>query len=198
MRVVLGLMAMTLVLGGCSGASRSGLTGGDMDTVATVKTTATDQGLVLQQSDLDGNGKPDVYTYFREKQRKDKSVEKILVKKSMDLNGDGRLDVTQHYEEDGSMAKEELDLDFDGRIDALRNYEENIIKSEQVSSLFDGRFDVRKFYENGVMVLKLVDTRRTGTFDEFQYFVGNKLSRIGWDHDGDGKPEVFEDNPAVE
>ena len=56
---------------------------------------------------------------------------------------------------------------------------------------------MRKFYEDGALVVKQVDTVRNGSFDEFQYFAGGKLARVGWDRDGDGKPEVFEENPAL-
>lgn len=198
MRFLFGLVFVTMTLGSCSGASRNTTSGGNMDTVATVSTTATDDGLVLQRSDLDGNGKPDVFAYFRETKGKDGAIEKVLVRKSIDLNGDGKLDVTRHRDDSGALVKEDLDLDFDGVVDVVRSHEKGKLKSEQISSLFDGRFDVRKYYDNGVLVLKQVDTRRNGTYDEYQYFIGNKLSRIGWDHDGDGKPEVFEDNPAVE
>jgi len=188
---------MILIVAGCSGASRNTTGGGRLDTVASITTSNAEGGLVLQRSDLDGDGAPDVFAYYRIEGNDDGEETKVLVRKSLDLSGNGKLDVTRHYE-DGQMVREEVDLDFDGTIDAMRLYEDGNLKSEQSSSLFDGRFDVRKYYEDGMLVLKQVDTRRSGTFDEFQYFTGDKLSRIGWDHDGDGKPEVFEDNPAME
>jgi antitoxin component YwqK of YwqJK toxin-antitoxin module len=91
-----------------------------------------------------------------------------------------------------------MDLDFDGKIDMIRTWKKGKIEQEQASSRFDGQFDIRKFYEDGVLVLKQVDTKHTGHFDEFQYFQGNKLYRVGWDKDGDGKPETFEENPAAD
>ncbi len=164
----------------------------------TLSVSSAGDGLLVEKADLDGNGQPDVWSYFRETVNKDGSKTRTLVKKTVDLNGDGRPDVTQYFDDAGDLVKEDLDLDFDGRVDVTRTYAKGKVASEDVSSRFDGMFDIRKFYEDGVLVLKQVDTRRTGRFDEYQYFVGNKLYRVGWDRDGDGKPEVFEENPAME
>jgi len=187
---IVGVAAML----GCSGTSvrKEG-----PSRTATLATGTTQEGLIVRQSDLDGDGKPDLLSYYREEPGLEGTKQQVLVRKTMDVNQDGKMDMTQEYDARGRLAREELDMDFDGRPDAVRFYENGQLVREEISSRFDARFDVRKFYENGALVLKTVDTSRTGRFDEYQYFVGNQLTRIGWDRDGDGKPEVFEDNPAA-
>ncbi len=164
---------------------------------APVAQERTADGRVAERSDINGDGRVDVFLLADEVMGPDNKLRKVPVRKEVDLNADGKVDLTQYFDE-GVVAREELDLDFDGRVDKVARYKDERVESEELSSLFDGRFDVRRYYENGVLVLKQVDTRRNGLFDEFQYFVGNKLARIGWDRDGDGKPELFEENPGVE
>lgn len=167
------------------------------DLMAPVMTTQGPDGTVQEATDLDGNGQPDVWTSYREvKSGKDK-VTKVLIRKATDLNGDGRVDVQTLFDDRGDALKEDLDLDFDGRADKVRWYKKGAIDREELCTRFDGRVDVRKYYEDGVLVVKQVDTTRSGRFDEFQYFAGGKLARVGWDRDGDGKPEIFEENPAL-
>jgi hypothetical protein len=191
-RSVLAAVAVA-ALAACSGPGASGPVGTGGVESGMLTTQAAGDGTVLQKADLDGDGSPDVWAYYREKDGR-----KVLVRKSVDLNSDGKPDLTQYYDDAGELQREEIDLDFDLRVDLIRRYEKGKIAAEDVSSRFDGKFDVKKYYDAGVLVLKQVDSRRNGQFDEFQYFVGSKLSRIGWDRDGDGKPEVFEENPAME
>jgi len=185
---------------GCGGASKSLAGGGNGPSPNNMGAAQekTPDGLISEKSDLNGDGKIDVVVFSTEVKEKGNKILKIPVRKEIDLNGDGRVDVTQYFDERGDITKEELDLDFDGRVDKIVKYQKGKIESEELSSLFDGKFDVRRYFEDGVLVLKQIDTKRTGIFDEFQYYLGNKLARIGWDRDGDGKPEIFEENPAVE
>lgn len=161
-----------------------------------VMTQKGPDGTVQQTTDLDGDGQPDVWTSFREQKTGKDQVRRVMVHKAVDLNRDGRVDIQMIYDDQGDLVREELDLDFDGRADVVRHYRKGKLEREDVASRFDGRIDIRKFYEDGVLVVKQVDTARNGHFDEFQYFLGNRLARVGWDRDGDGKPEVFEENPA--
>jgi len=197
-----GLFAICLVAlaGGCGGASKSlvGSEKGKSSDNVTVAQEKTSDGYFAEKSDLNGDGKIDVVVFETEVREKGNKVLRIPVRKEIDLNADGKVDVTQYFDDRGDISKEELDLDFDGHVDKIAKYQKGKVESEELSSLFDGKFDVRRYFEDGVLVLKQVDTKRNGTFDEFQYYLGNKLARIGWDRDGDGKPEVFEENPAVE
>jgi len=185
--------ALPLVLVGiaCAGSQKA-----PESWMAPVMTRQGPDGTVLQTADLDGDGQVDVWTSFREQKTGKDQVRRVLVHKAVDLNRDGRVDIQMVYDDQGELVREEMDLDFDGRADLVRHYRKGKLEREDVASRFDGRIDIRKFYEDGVLVVKQVDTARNGHFDEFQYFVGNKMARVGWDRDGDGKPEVFEENPA--
>lgn len=193
------MRALFLVFGivACS-ASRSNSVWDKPVSGPTAILTSTEEGEVLRQSDVNGDGKPDVLTYLREVQGKEGRKEQRVVRKVMDLNLDGRMDLSQTFDDQERLLREELDLDFDGKVDAIREYKDGVIAREQVSSRFDGRFDIRKFYENGVLVLKQVDNDGDGVFEELQYFENNRLARIGWDRNGDGNPESFEENPSEE
>lgn len=187
------LASAVFLLAACGGGSAS-TRAADLAPLMTVEVSG-DQ--VVEKADLNGDGKPDVWNFYRETSEKDGKKTRTLVRKAVDINGDGRLDVTTWFDDNGEVVKEEMDLDYDGRADKIRYLKKGKVEREELSSRFDGQIDVKKFYEDGVLVVKQVDTRHVGQFDEFQYFVGNKLSRIGWDRDGDGKPEVFEENPAM-
>ena len=193
MRFVASLPALFLVTAcfGCAGSSAQYLG------TAPVLTTRGPDGTVAETTDLNNDGKPDIWTNFKEVEIRKGTKEKLMIRKAVDLNGDGRVDVVTYFDDKGEPSREEIDLDFDGRADEVRYFKKGKIDREDLSTQFDGRFDVRKFYEDGSLVLKQVDTTRTAHFDEFQYFTGGKLARVGWDKDGDGKPEVFEENPAM-
>jgi len=185
------LLIAAACLAGCGGA-RTKVVSMAPSQGGTLTVAQAGEGVVVEKADLDGDGRVDVWTYIKEGPSKQK------LRRTVDLNSDGKPDLTEFYGDDGSVVRSEVDVDFDGRVDIKRTYRNGKIESEELASRFDGIFDVRKYYEDGQLVLKQVDTKHSGKFDEFQYFVGNKLYRVGFDHDGDGKPEVFEENPAVE
>lgn len=191
MKKCFALLSVVMIPVACSSASREPVAR-SVETKSLVLETSP-EGFLVEKADLDGDGSPDVWNYYREG-----AGGKVLQKKAIDLNGDGRPDAVQVFDESGVLVREELDLDFDSRIDKVRFYENGKLIREEIASHFDGRVDIKKFYENGALVLKIVDSNRDGVFEEYQYFVGGKLERIGWDRDGDGKPEVFETNPAFE
>lgn len=165
-------------------------------TSSPLMTSETPEGLVAETADLDNDGDPDVWTWFSVTKKKGAEDVRVLVKKATDINGDGRVDFTEYFSPDGKLTKEENDLDYDQTIDKTRFFEKGQLIREEIASMFNGHVDVRRYFENGVMVLKLVDGNHDSVFEEFQYFEGKNLIRIGWDRDGDGKPEIFEENPA--
>jgi antitoxin component YwqK of YwqJK toxin-antitoxin module len=187
---VMSLVAL-LFLAACGGSTRSYLG------TAPVLSTRGPDGTVSETTDLNGDGKPDIWTSFREVEIRKDVKQKVLISRSTDLNGDGRVDLVTAFDDKGDVSREDVDLDFDGRADEVRYFKKGKLERVDMSTQFDGKFDVRKFYEDGALVVKQVDTVRNGSFDEFQYFAGGKLARVGWDRDGDGKPEVFEENPAL-
>lgn len=187
------VLLVTVLWLACGGSKRAVV---QEPTVGKVITTEAKGGQTVERADLDGDGRPDVYSYYKEIQRPNGKTEKTMVRRTIDVNADGRPDITQHFDESGVLTKEEMDYDYDGVVDCVRTYEKGVVKQEDFSSGFDGKMDVRKVYDKGVLVVKLVDTKRIGRFDEFQYYVKGRLDRIAWDRDGDGRPDEFVENPS--
>lgn len=179
---------------GCSGASRKA---DSLPGTTPFLTVEAPDGVKLEKVDLSGNGIVDIWTWYRDSSGPGNTTRRLMIRKATDINGDGRPDIVAYFDESGQMVKEEIDLDYDGRADKIRLLDKGKVIREDISTRFDGAVDMRKYFENGVLVVKQIDTRHQGRFDEFQYFVNGRLARIGWDRDGDGKPEVFDENPAV-
>jgi len=151
------------------------------------------KGMSIDKADLDGDGKPDAYIYYKVDP---KTKRKTLVKKEFDLNNDGKIDITKYFDAKGNQIKDEVDQDFDGKVDHIVVYKKNKVYMVLLSLTFDGKFDEKEFFDKGKLMLIKRSTKKNGIFDEFQYFVHGRLIRIGWDKDGNGQPEVFEDNPT--
>ena len=80
---------------------------------AVVEKQLPEEGLTLVEIDLDVNGQPDIFNYYRERN----DAPRILVKKEVDLNYDGRVDVISYFDIRGDLEREEMDGDFDGTFD---------------------------------------------------------------------------------
>ena len=68
----------------------------------------TDNGLIEQQIDLNGDMVPDVYNYYRERSE----ANRLLVRKEVDLNLDSKIDVRTWFTDEGTIEREEMDGDF--------------------------------------------------------------------------------------
>ena len=167
-------------------------------------TKKSGKNMKVVKADLDGDGKADVYVYYK---IDPKTKQEDKVREEADLNGDGRLDLWRWFDKKGRILKDEYDLDFDGKVDERVVYKDGHPYMVELSTQYDGKFDVKEFFamledpqthqKRLQMVLLKRSSKRNGIFDEFHYFVDGRLIRIGWDRDGDGRPEVFEDNPSV-
>lgn len=187
-------IAIVLLLAmGCSHAKPS-IIEDEFKGPSVITDTVGPKGLSVDKADLNGDGKPDAFIYYKVDP---KTKVRTMVREAFDLNNDGKIDVTKYFDAKGNMIKDEIDQDFDGKIDRIVYYKKNKVYMVLLSSGFDGKFDVKEFFDKGQLVLIKRSTKKNGIFDEFQYFVNHRLVRIGWDKDGDGQPEVFEDNPTV-
>ncbi len=143
----------------------------------------------LREADVDGDGRPDLFKYYKQVDDPERPGEKknALVRQDIDLNWDGKLDVCRFFDASGVVYKEEFDLDYDGKVDELRMYEEGTIVESRRDRNNDGRFDVVRKYKNGKLTQKETDTNDDGNVDRWEYYDGNTLDRIGIDLDHDGK-----------
>jgi hypothetical protein len=150
--------------------------------------------LIAEKGDVSGDGKPDVWNYYKEgPDPKDPTVKRrVLVKKEADLNFDGRRDIVREFDEEGLLTREEADLDYDGDMDQLNVYEKGILTQKQIYRS-KGRVFIWKFFEDGKMVRLNRDENGDGRPDYCElWYAGEKLSKKGWDKTGDGECDYWE------
>lgn len=147
------------------------------------------EGLVVQEIDLDGNGKVDVRNTWRPREGGDRA----LVRKETDLDLDGRFDLVSLYGDDGRLVREEMDSDFDGTLDWTDHYKEGQRVFAEMDSNFDGRKDVFFYYlaTDGAapkLDRKERDTNGDGRVDLWERFdAQGNVTRTARDTDGDGR-----------
>lgn len=135
-------------------------------------------------SDLNGDGKPDVFKYYLPSSSEG---ELMLVRREMDLNFDGRLDLWNWYDEKGELLKQAFDLDFDGQIDVFSWFEHGVVVRKELSQRSGDRPDTFKYYDQGQLVRIERDTSGDGKIDTWEYWESGQLDRVGQDLDGDGR-----------
>src|SRR3954469_5894901 len=69
----------------------------------------------VTEFDLNGDKKPDVWTYTIEAKGADGKPYEKLVRKELDINWDGKVDISRNYDDHEQIEREALDLDFDGK-----------------------------------------------------------------------------------
>ncbi len=146
----------------------------------------------VQEADVNGDQKPDVWTYTVAKAGGDGER---VARKELDVNWDGRVDVTQYFGPDGAKTREVLDLDYDGKVDATYLFEGGVNTRRERDINGDGRVDSFTFYERGALVRKERDTDADGKVDYWEYWEGGQVDRIGEDLDGDGTVDKWTRNP---
>jgi len=158
----------------------------------------TANGEKVTEFDLNGDKKPDVWTYTVPGKSGDgRDIDK-LVRKELDLNWDGKVDVARWYDDKEQIEKEALDLDFDGKIDQVNYYEKGVIVRKESDLSSAGKPTLWKFYEKGQLVRKERDTNGDGKVDYWEYWENGQVDRVGEDLDGDGQVDKWTKNPNSE
>ncbi|MEC7948384.1 MAG: hypothetical protein VX265_12525 [Myxococcota bacterium] len=175
---------------GCGPKAAPEASGTEASRAGVLSEQPSEDGLVQQQIDINGDGGPDVYNFFRERS----DAPRLLVRKEVDLNWDGRLDVRTWFDAAGEIEKEEMDGDFDGRVDWVDHYQGGKRVLSEVDTDYDGAFDLFKIYEGGKVRSKQRDTNGDGEVDFWEYLddAGNVV-KTGRDIDGDGVMDIRED-----
>ena len=147
-------------------------------------------GLVEQLVDVNGDGKADVFNFYRERAE----ASRLLVRKEVDLNWDGAIDVRTWFDDEGQIEKEEMDGDFDGRPDWVDNYKGGQRVTSEIDTNYDGRPDLYKIFKKGKLSEKHRDTDYNGRIDFWEVLdeQGN-VQRTSKDTDGDGRADIRED-----
>jgi antitoxin component YwqK of YwqJK toxin-antitoxin module len=152
----------------------------------------------VTEFDLNGDKKPDVWTYTITVKGEDgKDVERVS-RKELDINWDGKVDISRTYDEREQVSREALDLDFDGKVDQVNYYEKGVIVRKELDLSAAGRPSEFKYYEKGKLVRKERDTNGDGKIDYWEYWEGDQVDRIGIDLDGDGNVDKWQKNPNSE
>ena len=192
------------VLSGCPKNTES-MTSQQSSTFSSVVEEPTKDGGVVVQVDVNSEGQPDIFNYYRLLD----DDGRVLQRKELDLNQDGRIDVWSYFTETGMQEREEMDSDFDGNVDWIDHYQSGKRVMSEVDTANSGQFDLFKYYESksgeelaggvqaapkGIIRRKERDTDGDGQVDHWEYFddKGNVI-KVGWDIDGDGQMDVREE-----
>jgi hypothetical protein len=150
----------------------------------------TDNGLIEQQIDLNGDELPDVFNFYRERSE----ANRLLVRKEVDLNLDGKVDVRTWFTDTGAIEREEMDGDFDSRVDWVDHYRGGKRVMSEVDTDYNGAMDLFKYYEGGKLRRKERDSKGDGRIDFWEYLdEAGTVLRTGRDIDGDGVMDVRDD-----
>lgn len=150
------------------------------------------------ETDLNGDKKPDVFSYtVKAKSADGKDIDR-LVRKELDINADGKIDISRTYDEREQISREALDLDFDGKVDQVNFYEKGVIVRKERDLSSAGKPSLWLFFEKGKLVRKERDTNGDGRVDYWEYWENDQVDRIGEDLDGDGNVDKWTKNPDSE
>lgn len=170
--------------------------GGETPTQGSRQVWAEQNGLALQTFDLNRDGKPDVFKYFKEAQSADakntKPAARKLVRKELDLNHDGIIDMTRIFDDAGAIQEESADLDFDGKPDETAFFAAGVLIRKELDVNYDGKIDIYKHYQAGELDHIQYSRLATGQIDTWEYYEKGKIDRIGVDTDGDGKVDRWD------
>jgi len=146
------------------------------------KTTA--DGLVLEEIDVDLDGVPDIFNYYRERT----NAPRLLVRKELDVNRDGRIDTTSYFTDAGELEREVMDRDFDGQVDWTDHYQNGQRVMSEFDTTANGLMNEFAYYAKGRITHKERDSTGDGLIDTWERFDANgKVVKTGRDIDGDGK-----------
>lgn len=167
------LLPLLIVLAACGEKKPTTTT---QEVVNTAKAPISEEvlpdGLILEKVDLDGNGQPDIFNYYRERA----NAPRLLTRKDTDLNYDGRVDMRSWFDDYGHLQMEEMDIDFDGRWDQKDFYQDTNGDGsvERVTSEIDTdgneRPNVFIVYRDGKVVRKERDTNGDNRIDVWEKF----------------------------
>lgn len=153
--------------------------------VLSAKPTA--DGLIQEQVDLNGDGKPEITNYWRERA----DAPRLLVRKEIDLNRDGNVDVRTTFDDAGLRVQEEMNGDFEGTPDWIDHYIDGKRSYSEVDTDWNGNYDLFKYYEAGKVRRKERDTNADGRVDFWEYLdEQGQVIKTGQDTDNDGKMDV--------
>lgn len=195
------VLAAAVALVGCAttgGAEKKADEAGDGEQVAENIRQKVSGNEKVTEFDLNGDKKPDVWTYTVTAPGPDGQDVERVVRKELDLNWDGKVDISRTYDEREQISREALDLDFDGKVDQVTFYEKGIVVRKERDLSAQGKPSLYLFYEKGQLARKERDTNGDGKIDYWEFWENGQVDRIGEDLDGDGNVDRWTKNPDSE
>jgi len=183
-----------ILCGGCSGASKEPDAALGMAAAPIVSTGPTGS-LIAEKGDVSGDGKPDVWTYYKEvaDPKDPTATTRVLVKKEADLNFDGKKDITRIFDDEGVLLQEDADLDFDGQRDEVSLYQKGVLTERLYYRGASDAVFIQKIVKDGKMTQLNRDDNGDGKYDYCEvWYQGEKLSKRGYDKDGNGECDYWE------
>lgn len=188
MKKSLVLLTISALLGACGPKGGKGTKDIENAVPSIVEKTLPD-GLVLQEVDLNTDGQPEIYNYYRERA----DAPRLLIRKDADLNRDGNVDVKSWFNDFGMLETEEMDGDFDGQIDMWDHYQDTDGDgspervSSEIDTDYDGKADVFTYFRNGNVIRKERDTNGDDRIDHWEkYDAEGNVVKSGRDTNFDG------------
>ena len=192
-------LALLLAVAGCGGGKDAqkpdGSETGDGEQLAEGIRQKMAGDETVTEYDLNGDKKPDVWTYTVPAKTPDGKDYQRISRKELDINWDGKVDISRVYDEKEQVVREALDLDFDGKVDQVNYYEKGVIVRKERDLDSSGKPSLWLFFEKGKLVRKERDTNGDGKVDYWEYWEGDQVDRIGEDLDGDGNVDKWTKNP---
>jgi len=181
-------LATCLLVGACG--SDNGADSSDDIAIDRPEVTTTEKdGYLLQYFDLNGDGQYDVVKHIEtyEDPENPEVTKRRIRKKKVDLNTDGTDDVRREYDKEGIIQLERVDNDLDGTDDIVNHFEAGSLKRKEILA-DDGETVVTERTYVGDEVSKVKkDTDGDGKFDLWEYYKDGQLQRIGRDNNADEK-----------
>ena len=192
------ILAFALFLASLSvlGCSSSGETQSDEERAVAggMTTDKTEDGLIVERLDTEGDGNADIIRYFEEYRdpRDETRTRRRLRRMEIDVTADGKINVRRHYDDHGNVELEENDLNLDGRMDSTLYFVGGELARKELMDP-DGEYvRERRIYYDGQIVRVDTDFNGNGETDRWEYYENGVLMRIGSDTVGDGAADTWQ------
>jgi hypothetical protein len=155
--------------------------------------------LIINPFDLNNDGTADMWKVFTPTQQfVDGKASIRLVRKEMDTNFDGRVDLWLLYNDQESLKEQHADTHFQGVVTQRDLFEKGqLIRREHYPNGFTPGDDThptsRKYYKSGKLFKVELDPNADGLINRWEIFIQGRLAQIGYDHDGDGRADFWQE-----
>ncbi len=188
----IGLLATAAIGCGTDDGAQS-----DADRLAgqpTLTTDETDDGLIVEYLDTNGDGNPDIIRYFEEYQdpRDETRIRRRLRRLEIDNNNDETINVRRFYDDHGNVEREENDQNLDGNIDTILEFTGGELSRKQIKDPSGEYIHEQRIYYEGQLVRVETDSDGNGEINRWEYYEDEVLMRIGLDTNGDGSADTWQ------